>query len=188
MAFDESAKGVFVHFAPPGDRFFGDSLPCQAADVLLFSGEFVPAGRVVPAFWPAEDYTIGLSPGKGLFGALAYEGAFNLGRQAECECQHLALDVFSQPVAVLDGPHLAFLVHANVENLHDHEEASAKARKFGADYKIVLLDHPEQFPKRAFVKTLCPADCFFYPAVNADAPVPAEFLNLKPLVFHRLPV
>ena len=58
--------------------------------------------------------------------SLANKIAFNLGRQPESKGQHLALDVFTQAVIVLDRPHSTLFSHADIQYLHDHKQIASK--------------------------------------------------------------
>lgn len=51
--------------------------------------------------------------------------ALNLCRQAEGKGEDIALDVIAEAVVVFDGPHTAFLGHANIQYLHNHKQVSA---------------------------------------------------------------
>ena len=66
------------------------------------------------AFRPTQAHSFCFFAGQSLLGPLADQIALDLGRKSECKGQHLALNVFTEPVIVLDCPYLALFVHADV--------------------------------------------------------------------------
>ena len=76
---------------------------------------------------PTQHDAFGLLAGQRLAGTLADQVALDLGRESKGEGEHLATDVVPQAVIVFDRPHLALLVHADVEDLHNHKEVSPEA-------------------------------------------------------------
>jgi hypothetical protein len=144
--------------------------------------------RDATASWPPQFNSLRFLSRQGLLGALADEGALYLGGQTESESQHLALNVFAEPVSVFDSPNLAAFVHADVQDVHDHEEASAQAGQFRTDDKVVFLYFLKQIAEFAFVVILCAADGFLDPAMDLNVLPFAVFLDFEALVFNSLMV
>ena len=75
-----------------------------------------------------KHHSLCLFPCQRLLCPLTYQIAFNLGRQPKCESENFALDVITQTIVVLDGPHPTLLRHTDIQYLHDHKEISSKSR------------------------------------------------------------
>ena len=98
---------------------------------MLFGGGLAP-------FRPPEHHAFCLLPCQSFFGALADQVALDLSREAKGEGKHLARDVVPQAVIVFDRPHLALLVHADIEYVHDHKQAAPEAGELAADDHVAL--------------------------------------------------
>ena len=153
-------------------------------DIGFLAGElvvFVAATR-----YPSDVHAFCAPAGKCFFGALGDEVPLDFGGESEGEGQHFGLYVLTEAVVVFDGPDAAFLVHADVEDFHNHEEAAAESGEFGADDDVVFPDAPEEFAELAFAVVFGAGDGFFDPSVNPDIPVFAEAVDFEALVFDCL--
>lgn len=130
--------------------------------------------------------SLSLLTGQGLLGPLTDQVSFNLRRQTEGKCQHLALDVIPEAVIVLDGPDTALPDHADIQYLHDHEQVPSQTREFGTDDQITLTHTLKQPPELPFGVALRAAYGFFYPAVDLYALTTAEIGDFKSLILYGL--
>lgn len=163
---------------------FGHSLIKVSFDKGIFTFKFMCL--IAASGEASESFAFRLSPGKGLPGTLTYQISLYFSGKSESECQDLALDIVPETVAVLDCPYTALLGHAEIQYLHNHEQAAAKPRKFCTDDHVVLLYAFEEFSKFPLGVTFCAADGFLNPAVNLKMLPDAEFRDFKTLVLNRL--
>ena len=133
-----------------------------------------------------ENYTLSLFAGESLLGALTDEIALDFGGKTERECEDFAGDVITEPVVVLDCPDTTASSHADIENLHDHEQVTTESGKFGTDNKITAPHLFKKFPKTPDRPVFGPADGLFYPAVDSYAMPFAELENLEALILYSL--
>ena len=183
---NKPVKRASIHLAHFSNLSLRDVSFEHFADKVAFGVELIFVWCVASPFWPSQHHALLSFACQGFFGALTDEVAFYFGREAEGKGQDFALDVVAQAVVVFDGPHAAFLVHADVQDFHNHEKVAAETRKFGADNKVVLLYAFQQFAQFAFVIGFCATDGFLYPAVNVHAVPLAEVVDFEALVLHRL--
>ena len=94
-------------------------------------------------FGAPQYHPFGLLSGQRLFGPLADKISLNLCRKAESKSQHLARNILTKPVIVLDGPDTALFRHTDIENLHNHKKIAPQPGQLGTDNQIVFL-HPVQ--------------------------------------------
>ena len=134
----------------------------------------------------SQSHAFGLLARQCLFGALRDEVALDLCRQSEGKGEHLALYVVAQTISVLHGPHAAFLLHAQAQYLHDHEERTPQSRQFGTDDEIAAFHSSEQRAESSVAIVACAADALFYPSVDVHQLLCAKTLDLKALVLYRL--
>lgn len=133
-----------------------------------------------------ENYTLSLFAGESLLGALTDEIALDFGGKTERECEDLAGDIITKPVVVLNRPDTTAASHADIENLHDHEQVTAESGKFGTDNKITAPHLFKKLPKTPDGPVFGPADGLLYPAVDSyDMPF-AELENLEALILYSL--
>ena len=137
-------------------------------------------------FRTPEHHPFRLSASKGFLCALTDEVALNLGGKPEGESQNLARNVIPKPVVVLDRPDPTAFVHADVEDLHDHEKVAAESGKFGADYEVSVPDLLEKSAEPSDRIITDAAYRLLNPAVYGDALSLAEPADLKSLVLHGL--
>lgn len=130
--------------------------------------------------------TLGTFSCKCLPSPLADEIALNLGGKSKCKSEYLARDVVSQPEIVLDDPDMTALVHADIENLHYHEEIAPESGNFRADDEVAASYTTEQPSEQPFVVRFGSADSLLYPAVDDKSLGPAEFDDFKPLILNGL--
>ena len=133
-----------------------------------------------------ENYTLSLFAGESLLGALTDEIALDFGRETECESEDFAGDVITKPVVVLNRPDTPAASHADIENLHDHEQVTAESGKFGTNNEIAAPYFAEKFPKTPDGPIFGPADGLLYPAVDGDVMQTAELENLETLILDSL--
>lgn len=133
-----------------------------------------------------ENYTLSLFAGESLLGALTDEIALDFGRETECESEDFAGDVITEPVVVLDCPDTTASSHADIENLHDHEQVTTESGKFGTDNKITAPHLFKKLPKTPDGPVFGPADGLLYPAVDGDVMQTAELENLEALILYSL--
>lgn len=119
---------------------------------------------------------------------MADEVALNLGGEAEGEGEDLGLYVVAEAVVVFNSPDSALAGHAEVEDLHNHEEAAAEARELGTDDDIVLVDLAKQATEQTFCVVLGAADSLLDPVVDMDGVFLAEAVDLEALVLDGLMV
>ena len=129
-----------MNFADAGDGAVGLSDGEQLFDEPPLGEELVLLGRRATSFRTPQDNALRTLAGERLLRPLRNEIALDLRRETECKRQNLRLNVFAKAIVVLDRPDLALLRHAEVEDLHDHEEVASEAREFRADNEVVLLD------------------------------------------------
>ena len=153
-------------------------------DVALIATQLVLF--IVAPWYASKLGTFGFLPGQRLLRPLTDEISFNLGRQTECKCQDLALDVFAKTVVILDSPDSALFRHADVENLHNHKQIASQARQFGANNEVIPMDAVQQLPKFPLIVILCPADCLLNPPLNGHSVPVAEVVDFEPLVLDSL--
>lgn len=133
-----------------------------------------------------ENYTLSLFAGESLLRALTDEIALDFGRETECESEDFAGDVITEPVVVLDCPDTTASSHADIENLHDHEQVTTESGKFGTDNKITAPHLFKKLPKTPDGPVFGPADGLLYPAVDGDVMQTAELENLEALILYSL--
>ena len=133
-----------------------------------------------------ENYTLSLFAGESLLGALTDEIALDFGGKTERESEDFAGDVITEPVVVLDCPDTTASSHADIENLHDHEQVTTESGKFGTDNKITAPHLFKKFPKTPDRPVFGPADGLLYPAVDGDVMQTAELENLEALILYSL--
>ena len=133
-----------------------------------------------------ENYTLSLFAGESLLGALTDEIALDFGRETECESEDFAGDVITEPVVVLDCPDTTAASHADIENLHDHEQVTAESGKFGTNNEIAAPYFAEKLSKTPDGPVFGPADGLLYPAVDGDVMQSAELENLEALILYSL--
>ena len=141
----------------------------------------IPASRSSSKFLPFS-----LLARQSLLGPLTDQVSFNLCRQTEGKCQHLALDVIPEAVIVLDGPDTTLPDHADIQYLHDHEQIPSQTREFGTDDQITLTHTLKQPPELPFGVALRAAYGFFYPAVDLYPLTTAEIGDFKSLILYGL--
>ena len=133
-----------------------------------------------------ENYTLSLFAGESLLGALTDEIALDFGGKTERECEDFAGDVITESVVVLNRPDTTAASHADIENLHDHEQVTAESGKFGTNNEIAAPYFAEKFPKTPDGPVFGPADGLLYPAVDGDVMQTAELENLEALILYSL--
>ena len=133
-----------------------------------------------------ENYTLSLFAGESLLGALTDEIALDFGGKTERESEDFAGDVITEPVVVLDCPDTTASSHADIENLHDHEQVTTESGKFGTDNKITAPHLFKKLPKTPDGPVFGPADGLLYPAVDGDVMQTAELENLEALILYSL--
>ena len=133
-----------------------------------------------------ENYTLSLFAGESLLGALTDEIALDFGGKTERESEDFAGDVITEPVVVLDCPDTTATSHADIENLHDHEQVTTESGKFGTDNKITAPHLFKKLPKTPDGPIFGPADGLLYPAVDGDVMQTAELENLEALILYSL--
>jgi hypothetical protein len=79
------------------------------------------------SFRAPKDHSIRLFASQRLFRALTDEVSLNLGRKSKCKRKNFALNIITKAITIFDRPYAAFLVHANVQNFHNHEQAASEA-------------------------------------------------------------
>lgn len=136
--------------------------------------------------WATENYAFSFFAGESLLGALTDEIALDFGGKTERECEYLAGNVIAEPVVVLDCPDTAAASHADIENLHDHEQVTAESGKFGADNEVAAPHLFKQLSETPGRPVFGPADGLFDPAVDSYAMPFAELENLEALILHSL--
>lgn len=141
----------------------------------------IPASRSSSKFLP-----LSLLARQSLLSPLADEVSFNLRRQAEGKCKHLALDIIPEAVTIFYGPDTTLPDHADIQYLHDHEQIPSQTREFGTDYQITLTHALKQPPELPFGVALRAADSLFYPAVDLYALTTAEIGDFKSLILYGL--
>lgn len=133
-----------------------------------------------------ENYTLSLFAGESLLRALTDKIALDFGGKTEREGKNLAGDIITKPVVVLDCPDTTASSHADIENLHDHEQVTTESGKFGTDNKITAPHLFKKLPKTPDGPVFGPADGLLYPAVDSyDMPF-AELENLEALILYSL--
>ena len=125
-----------------------------------------------------ENYTLSLFAGESLLGALTDEIALDFGGKTERECEDLAGDIITKPVVVLNRPDTTAASHADIENLHDHEQVTAETRKLGTDDEITA--------SYLFEKLAEAPDGPILGAVYGDALSFTEPENLETLILDSL--
>lgn len=173
-----------MHLQPFGNCRLGKSFLKQPVYLVPASIQFMLT--VFAPLNPAKFCPLCLLAGKGLFCPLADKVSLNFSRQAKGKCQHLALDILPKPIVVFYRPDLALFCHADVKDLHNHEEIPAQPRKLRTNDKVVFLDSPEQFPQLAFIVVFRTTDGFFNPSIDLESVLGAEVINLEPLVLYSL--
>ena len=133
-----------------------------------------------------ENYTLSLFAGESLLGALTDEIALDFGGKTEREGKNLAGDIITKPVVVLNRPDTTAASHADIENLHDHEQVTTESGKFGTDNKITAPHLFKKLPKTPDGPVFGPADGLLYPAVDGDVMQTAELENLEALILYSL--
>lgn len=133
-----------------------------------------------------EHDSLRLLAGESFFRALADEVALDFGRQTERECENFAWDVVAEPVVVLDGPDTAAARHADIENLHDHEQVAPETRQLGTYDEVAAADSAEKFSQSPDRPVLGATDGLLYPAVDGNALPVAELEDLKSLILNCL--
>lgn len=143
-------------------------------------------GIIDRAFRTSEPDSFRSFAGESLLCPLTDQIALNLSGKPECECQDLAGNVISEPVIVLDSPHAAAFCHTDVEDFHNHKEASAETRKLGTDDEVAAFRAFEKIAEPTFAVRFSAADGFLNPAVDADVVLTTESGDFKPLIFNSL--
>ena len=133
-----------------------------------------------------EDDTLGLFAGESFLRALTDKIALDFGGKTECEGKNLAGDIITKPVVVLNRPDTTAASHADIENLHDHEQVTAESGKFGTNNEIAAPHLFKKFPKTPDRPVFGPADGLLYPAVDGDVMQTAELENLEALILYSL--
>ena len=133
-----------------------------------------------------ENYTLSLFAGESLLGALTDEIALDFGGKTEGKGEDFALNVVAEAVVVLNRPHAALLRHADIQDLHNHKEVPAKARKFAADNDVVLVNALQEYAQLPLRVILRAADGLLNPVVNHEVMLFAKLVNLKTLVLNCL--
>ena len=133
-----------------------------------------------------ENYTLSLFAGESFLRALTDKIALDFGGETERECEDFAGDVITEPVVVLDCPDTTAPSHADIENLHDHEQVTTESGKFGTDNKITAPHLFKKFPKTPDGPVFGPADGLLYPTVYGDVMQSAELENLEALILYSL--
>ena len=182
----EARQRVAVATADLRDVFLGEPLGQEVGNESALGIELVLLGRRAPPPRAAQHHALGTAARQGFAGALTDEVALDLGRESESKGQHLALDVLAQPIVVFDRPHAALLGHAEIENLHDHEEIAPQARKFAADDGVAGRHAAQQRAECPLVVGLGAADGFLDPAVDVQRVAADEGIDLEALVLDRL--
>lgn len=144
---------------------------------------FVGGGRTDRT---AEPFALGAYACKRLAGALRNKVTFYFGRESEGEREHLGLDVFAEPIVVLDGPDTTTTMKAIAEDLHDHIQAASEAAEFGADDEIVLADTTQEVAQETLGVNRCSRDCFLDPSINMNVVRRAEMHDFEALILDRL--
>ena len=88
---------------------------------------------------PAQSHPLSTLSGKRLAGSLNNQVAFNLGRQTKGKSQHFGVYIVAETVIVFNRPNAAVAVHAEIKNLHNHEQIASKAAQLGANDDISFL-------------------------------------------------
>ena len=182
----EARQGVAVATADARDLSLGYALGQERSDEAALGIELVFLRRGATSLRSAEHHALSPPPREGFAGALTDEVALDLGREPESKGQHLALNVVAQPIVVFDRPHAALLGHAEIENLHDHEEIAPQARKFAADDGVAGRHAAQQRAECPLVVGLGAADGFLDPAVDVQRVAADEGIDLEALVLDRL--
>ncbi len=133
-----------------------------------------------------ENYALGLFAGESFLGALADEVALDFGGETERESENFAGDVIAETVVVLDRPDAAATHHADIENLHDHEQVTAETRKLRTDDEIAASHLFEKLAEAPDGPILGAAYCLLDPAVYGDALSSTEPENLETLILDSL--
>lgn len=180
----ESENRACAHATAPGNLSFRDTLCHPPFYLHLAPRQFIP---LVSAPVPPPQLDTHRPPARQrLFCPLAYQVSLNLRAQAECESQNLALNVITQSVAVLYCPHPAIFRHADIQNLHYHEQIAPQPRQLSADYDVASRHVVYQRPQPSLVISLNPAYRLLYPSVNGQPLALGEPQHLIPLIFHGL--
>lgn len=183
---DVSSQGIPVHLADlrnlslrnPGPEQFYNESPLRIEFILILIG--LAPDRT------SQNYALSLLSGQRLLSPLTDKVALNLRREAKCEGQHLALNVLSKSVIVLDGPDPALLCHADIENLHYHKQVTPQSGQLGTDNQIIFLHPVQEFSQFPLAVTLRTADGLLNPSVNAHRLTGTEIIDFKPLIFNSL--
>lgn len=122
----------------------GCSSSKKPLDLLLRGMQFQGLFPIARTSLSTEGDALIPTTGQRFLRSLADEVPLYFGGQAESEGKHLALDVFTQTVIVLDSPDLAFLGHTKIKNLHYHKEITTKTRQFRTDDEIIFPDPLEK--------------------------------------------
>lgn len=133
-----------------------------------------------------ENYTLSLFAGESLLGALTDEIALDFGGKTERECEDLAGDIITKPVVVLNRPDTTAASHADIENLHDHEQVTAETRKLGTDDEITASYLFEKLAEAPDGPILGAAYGLLDPAVYGDALSFTKPENLETLILDSL--
>ena len=133
-----------------------------------------------------EDDTLGLFAGESFLRALTDKIALDFGGKTECEGKNLAGDIITKPVVVLNRPDTTAASHADIENLHDHEQVTAESGKFGTNNEIAAPYFAEKLSKTPDGPVLGSAYRLLYPAVDGDVMQTAELENLEALILYSL--
>lgn len=133
-----------------------------------------------------EDDTLGLFAGESFLRALTDKIALDFGGKTECEGKDPAGDIITKPVVVLNRPDTTAASHADIENLHDHEQVTAESGKFGTNNEIAAPYFAEKLSKTPDGPVLGSAYRLLYPAVYGDIMQTAELENLETLILDSL--
>ena len=133
-----------------------------------------------------EDDTLGLFAGESFLRALTDKIALDFGGKTECEGKNLAGDIITKPVVVLNRPDTTAASHADIENLHDHEQVAPETRQLGTYDEVAAADSAEKFPQSPDRPVLGAADGLLYPAVDGNALPVTELEDLKSLILNCL--
>jgi putative flippase GtrA len=79
------------------------------------------------SFRASKNHPFGLFASKSFFSALAYKVSLNLGGKAKCKRKNLTLNIVTKAIAIFNCPYTTFLVHAGIQNFHNHEQAASEA-------------------------------------------------------------
>ena len=98
------------------------------------------------------------------------------------------MDVITKAIVVLDSPHSTLLCHANIQNLHYHEQVATKAGKLCTNDEIIFLYSLQKLSQLSLVIRFRSTDGFLNLTINHEFVAFAEFVDFKTLVLYCLSV